>query len=164
MSISKVGIISDTHGLLREEALEFLTGSDLIIHAGDVGDPNILDALKRLATVVAVRGNIDDSEPLSLLPSTAILEAGASTIYVLHRLQDLDLDPVSAQIDIVISGHSHKPSLYTKSGVLYLNPGSAGPKRFHLPTSLALLETTQKPASVRFVDLLTGSLLEVKAN
>ena len=94
MSPSKVGIISDTHGLLREEALESLKGSDLIIHAGDIGDPNILDALKSLAPLVAVKGNIDEGEPLSLLPSTAILEAGGSTIYVLHRLQDLDLDPV----------------------------------------------------------------------
>jgi putative phosphoesterase len=153
MPQTSVGVVSDTHGLLREEVLERLAGSDLIIHAGDVGDPEILVRLRALAPVVAVKGNIDRRKPLSELPSTELVEARGCHIYVLHDLEELDLDPRAAQIDIVISGHSHKPSLHEKHGVLYLNPGSAGPRRFRLPVSIARVDVTQKPVRVEFVDL-----------
>lgn len=122
-----IGLISDTHGLLREEALRALRGSDLIIHAGDVGGPEIVAALKALAPLVVVRGNIDGGVWASSLPATAVAEAGSATIYVLHNLQELDLDPAAAGFQAVISGHSHKPAHVEKSGVVYINPGSAGP-------------------------------------
>lgn len=153
MPPSSVGVLSDTHDLLREEVLERLAGSDLIIHAGDVGDPEILVRLRVLAPVVAVKGNIDRGKPLSELPSTELVEAHGCHIYVLHDLEGLDLDPRAAQIDIVVSGHSHKPSLHERHGVLYLNPGSAGPRRFRLPVSMARIDVTQKPPRVEFVDL-----------
>src|SRR5580693_4115471 len=112
-----VGLISDTHGLLRDEALEALRGSDLIVHAGDVGKPEILTALRQLAPVVAVKGNIDTASWASQLPATAVIEAGPATIYVLHDLQELDLDPTAAGIQIVVSCHSHKPSSTERSGI-----------------------------------------------
>ena len=138
--ITSIGLISDTHGLLRDEALEALRGSELIIHAGDVGKPEILTALRQLAPVIAVRGNIDTAPWCSELPATAIAEAGAVTIYVLHDIQELDLDPVAAGIQIVVSGHSHKAGRTVKAGVLYVNPGSAGPRRFRLPVTVARLD------------------------
>jgi len=153
MSISTIGILSDTHGLLRAEVLERLAGSDLIIHAGDIGDPEILARLGTLARVVAVKGNIDQTKPLSELPATELVEAGMSLIYVLHNLEDLDLDPRAAEIDVVVSGHSHNPGVREKDGVLYLNPGSAGPRRFRLPISMASLDVRQKPARVKFFEL-----------
>jgi putative phosphoesterase len=146
-----IGLISDTHGLLRDKALEALRGSELIIHAGDVGKPEILTALRQLAPVIAVKGNIDTAEWASGLPATALVEAAAANIYVLHDVHELDLDPVAAGIQIVVSGHSHKPSRAEKSGVLYINPGSAGPRRFQLPVTVASLN----PATldVTFIDL-----------
>src|SRR5690242_15510573 len=123
-----VGLLSDTHGVLREEALRALAESDLIIHAGDVGKPEIIDALKVLAPVVAVRGNVDKSALAHALPITAVAEAGSTMIYVLHDIQQLDLDPAVAGFQVVVSGHSHKPSRMERSGVLYVNPGSAGPR------------------------------------
>jgi uncharacterized protein len=149
----KIGLISDTHGLLREEALKALRGSDLIIHAGDVGDSNILEALRKLAPVVAVRGNVDTEEWAKSLPETAAVEAGAVNIYVLHDSKALDLDPSAAGFQIVVSGHSHKPGQTEQKGVLYVNPGSAGPRRFSLPITVALLDLTGKPWSVEFIDL-----------
>jgi putative phosphoesterase len=151
--ITSIGLISDTHGLLRDEALEALRGSELIIHAGDVGKPEILSSLRQLAPVVAVRGNIDTAAWASELPATAIAEAGPATIYVLHDIQELDLDPVAAGIQIVVSGHSHKPSSAEKFGVLYINPGSAGPRRFRLPVTVARLDLAVTPFEVRFVEL-----------
>jgi putative phosphoesterase len=146
-----IGLISDTHGLLRDKALEALRGSELFIHAGDVGKPEILTALRQLAPVIAVKGNIDTAEWASDLPATALVEAAAANIYVLHDVHELDLDPVAAGIQIVVSGHSHKPSRAEKSGVLYINPGSAGPRRFQLPVTVASLN----PATldVTFIDL-----------
>jgi putative phosphoesterase len=146
-----IGLISDTHGLLRDKALEALRGSELIIHVGDVGKPEILTALRQLAPVIAVKGNIDTAEWASDLPATALVEAAAANIYVLHDVHELDLDPVAAGIQIVVSGHSHKPSRAEKSGVLYINPGSAGPRRFQLPVTVASLN----PATldVTFIDL-----------
>lgn len=152
---TSVGLISDTHGLLRPEAFEALRGSDLIIHAGDVGEPAILEQLRTIAPVVAVRGNIDKAPWAARLQTTAIVEAGPAIIYVLHDIQDLDLDPAIAQFNIVVSGHSHKPGKDLRSGVLYLNPGSAGPRRFRLPVTVARLNLGREPWTVDFVDLLS---------
>jgi putative phosphoesterase len=152
--ITSIGLISDTHGLLRDEALEELRGSELIIHAGDVGTPEILHKLRRLAPVVAVKGNIDKGALASDLPATTIVEVGLAVIYVLHDIQELDLDPVAAGIQVVVSGHSHKPGRSERSGVLYINPGSAGPRRFRLPVTIARLDLAATPWDVAFVDLL----------
>jgi uncharacterized protein len=149
-----VGLISDTHGLLREEARRALQRSDLIIHAGDVGNPEILQALKTLAPVVYVRGNVDTESWASGWPATAVVEAGPASIYVLHDLQNLDLDPAAAGFQIVVSGHSHKPSRTERDGDLYLNPGSAGPRRFHLPVTVARVDLGRTPWNVDFIDLL----------
>jgi uncharacterized protein len=151
-----VGLISDTHGLLRKEALTALKGCDLIIHAGEVGKPEILGELRAVAPVVAVRGNIDKGSWASGLPMTAVAEAGATLLYVLHEVQQLDLDPAAAGFQFVISGHSHKPGRTDRSGVIYVNPGSAGPRRFRLPVTVARLDLRQSPASVEFIDLLTA--------
>jgi hypothetical protein len=154
---SIIGLISDTHGLLRQEALDALRGSDLIIHAGDVGNAKILEELGVLAPVVAVRGNIDKGRWALQLPTTAVIEARAAVIYVLHDIHQLDLDPVDAEFNIVISGHSHKPGRIERSGVLYVNPGSAGPRRFQLPITVARLNLVQTPWTVDFIDLTTSS-------
>jgi putative phosphoesterase len=148
-----VGLISDTHGLLRPEALHALEGSDLIIHAGDVGRPEILDALRSLAPVVAVRGNIDRDDWAAALPLVASAATGSAVIYVLHDIHQLDLDPAASGFQVVVSGHSHKPSRTERNGVLYLNPGSAGPRRFKLPVTLARLDLSQSPWKVDFIDL-----------
>ena len=132
-----IGVISDTHGLLRPQALDALRGSDLIIHAGDVGSPEILEPLRALAPTHAVRGNVDKGPWADRLPMTEIVDVGGLRIYVLHIIADLDLDPPTAGFAAVIYGHSHQPSIETRDGVLYLNPGSAGPRRFSLPISLA---------------------------
>ena len=134
-----VGVISDTHGLVRPEALEFLQGSDLIIHAGDIGKAEVLDTLRTIAPVYAVRGNIDKEPWAKELPQTEVVEIGSHFLYVLHELEHLDLDPGAAQFSAVISGHSHRPLAEYRKGVLFLNPGSAGPRRFHLPIALARL-------------------------
>lgn len=151
-SITSVGLISDTHGLLHEKALDALRGSELIIHAGDVGGPEILASLRQLAPVIAVKGNIDKGPWASELPATAMVQAGPATIYVLHDIQELDLDP-AAGIHIVVSGHSHKPGSSEKSGVLYLNPGSAGPRRFDLPATVARLDLSAAPWNLTFLDV-----------
>jgi uncharacterized protein len=137
-----IAVISDTHGLLRPEALDALQGSNYIIHAGDVGDPQILDQLAAIAPVTAVRGNVDHGAWAQKLPATNILEIGEILIYVLHRLQDLDLKPEAAKFAAVIYGHSHVPKQEMKNGVLYFNPGSAAPRRFKLPVSLGRLLLT----------------------
>ena len=152
--IISIGLISDTHGLLRDEALEALRGSDLIIHAGDVGKPEILTALRQLAPVIAVKGNIDKGPWTSELPATAIAEAGAVNIYVLHNVDELDLDPLAAGFRIVVTGHSHQPSSHERSGVLYINPGSAGPRRFQLPVTVARLDLARTPWDVTFSNLV----------
>jgi putative phosphoesterase len=136
-----IGIISDTHGLLRLEALAALRGSHHIIHAGDIGAPEILDELATIAPVTAIRGNVDKAAWARKLPATEVVEIGGISIYVLHDLAQLDLKPEAAGFDVVISGHSHVPKQETKNGVLYLNPGSAGPRRFQLPVSVARITT-----------------------
>jgi uncharacterized protein len=134
-----IGIISDTHGLLRPEALAALQGSQYIIHAGDIGDPQILDRLAAVAPVTAVRGNVDHGPWARKIPATNVLEIGAVSIYVLHSLQELDLKPEAAKFAAVVYGHSHVPTQELKNGVLYFNPGSAGPRRFRLPVSVGRL-------------------------
>ena len=134
-----IGVISDTHGLLRPEALEALAGAKLLIHAGDIGSPDILPALARLAPVEAVRGNVDTEAWARSIPETAVVEIQGRTLYVLHDLKQLDLDPRAAGFDAVISGHSHVPANEMRNGVLYFNPGSAGPRRFRLPVSVGRL-------------------------
>ncbi len=151
--MSIVGLISDTHGLLRNEAVRALAGSDLIIHAGDVGKPEILDSLKALAPLVAVRGNIDKGAWAAALPETAVAQAGSAAIYVLHDVNELDLDPASAGFQVVVSGHSHQPARREQSGVLFLNPGSAGPRRFKLPVTVARLDLGKTPWEVEFIHL-----------
>ncbi len=157
-NITSIGLISDTHGLLREEALRALEGSELILHAGDVGKPEIIDALKTLAPVVAVRGNVDTEPWASALAETEVVETGVATLYVLHDVHALDLDPAAAGFQIVVSGHSHKPGSEERGGVVYINPGSAGPRRFQLPVTVARLDLGQTPWKVDFVDLLGSSM------
>ena len=139
-STMRIGIISDTHGLLRPEACERLAGVDHIIHAGDIGRPEVIAGLAEFAPTTAIRGNIDTGGWAKGFPHTARLTLGGRSIHVLHNLKDLDLDPAAAGIDVVVSGHSHRPKIETVRGVLYLNPGSAGPRRFTLPIALATLD------------------------
>jgi len=150
----RIGIISDTHGLLRPEAERTLEGVDLIVHAGDVGHPDILRKLKRIAPVFAVRGNVDTAEWAKELPLTAAIEAGGASFYVLHNLRELDLQPEAAKYNFVISGHTHVPEQTERNGVLYINPGSAGPRRFSLPVTLAVLELGKKPWKLTILPLL----------
>jgi putative phosphoesterase len=148
-----VGVISDTHGLLRPEAVAALHGCDLIVHAGDVGNPEILDALRAVAPTFAVRGNVDRGAWAESLPATAVVEAGPHQLYVLHILDDLDLVPEAAGFSAVISGHTHKPHAENRRGVLYLNPGSAGPRRFRLPVTVARLRVTERGLGYEIVKL-----------
>ena len=131
--------MADTHGLLRPQALRRLRGVDRIVHAGDIGNPAVLAALEAVAPVTAVRGNNDRGAWAAAIPETALLRVGGVQLYVLHDLAALDVDPRGAAIDAVIAGHSHRPSLVTRGGVLFLNPGSIGPRRFTLPIAMAFL-------------------------
>ena len=149
----RVGLISDTHGLLRPEATEFLRGSDFIIHAGDIGDPGVLRELNAIAPVTAVRGNNDKGAWAEAIPETAVLQVGEIFVYVLHNLAELDLDPATAGFQVVVSGHSHRPSVQRRDGVLYVNPGSAGPRRFKLPISAAELEIRGASVKARLREL-----------
>lgn len=148
-----VGVISDTHGLLRAEALAALGNAEHILHAGDVGDPAILDALRVIAPVTAIRGNIDMAGPCAELPATEAVELGEKLFYLVHAVGDLDLNPVVAGVRVVVSGHSHKPGVTERDGVMYLNPGSAGPKRFRLPTTVALVMVTADAVTVRIEEI-----------
>jgi len=134
-----VGVISDTHGLLRAEAIEAFGGVDHILHAGDIGAPEVLAALVRIAPVTAIRGNVDIEPWARELPETEVVELGGATIYMLHDLGRLDLKPETAGIHVVVYGHSHQPKMEERNGVLYFNPGSAGPRRFKLPVSVGRL-------------------------
>jgi putative phosphoesterase len=148
-----IGLISDTHGLLRKEAVAALRGSELIVHAGDVGKQEILEELERIAPVVAVRGNVDTAAWAAALPLTAVAETDGALIYVVHDLNTLDLNPTASGFRIVVSGHSHKPSKTERDGVLYINPGSAGPCRFQLPVTVARLNVSTRPYEVEFIGL-----------
>ncbi len=148
-----VGVISDTHGLLRPEAIEALRGSEVIIHAGDVGVPDVLERLKAIAPTIAVRGNIDQGAWAQLLPLSEVVEVGELQLYVLHDLSELDLDPAAAQFAAVIYGHSHQPKAELRGGVLFLNPGSAGPRRFALPVTVAKLRVLGTGLSHELIEL-----------
>ena len=148
----RIGLISDTHGLLRPAALDVLRGSDFIVHAGDIGE-GVLETLSTIAPVSAVRGNNDRGPWAQRLAETLRLRFGEVTLHVLHDLADLDIDPQAAGVDVVVTGHSHRPKIERRAGVLYVNPGSAGPVRFTLPVSVALLQVTGKDVSARIVEL-----------
>jgi putative phosphoesterase len=151
-----IGVIADTHGLIRAEALEALKDSDLIFHAGDIGNPHVLDSLRTIAPVVAVRGNMDREEWAQALPKYEIVEVAHAFLYVIHDLNELDLDPGAAGFGAIISGHSHKPSIRNQKGVLMLNPGSAGPRRFNLPVSVALIYVKNGRLEPKLVELVVG--------
>ena len=151
--MARVGLISDTHGLVRPEALARLAGVDAIVHAGDVGGPVVLEALGRLAPVTVVRGNNDVGPWAATIPPTARLEIAGVTIYVVHALVDLDVDPAACGIRVVVSGHSHRPAVEERAGVLYVNPGSAGPRRFTLPIALAELDVAGAALRARIVEI-----------
>ncbi len=148
-----IGIISDTHGLLRPEAIKALRGAEHIIHAGDVGAPDILEKLATLAPVTAIRGNVDTTVWARRLPETEVVEIGGVSIYVLHDLAQLDLKPEAAGFRVVISGHSHVPKQETRGGVLYLNPGSAGPRRFKLPVSVGRIGISEGTIGFEILEL-----------
>jgi uncharacterized protein len=148
-----IGVISDTHGLLRPEAVDALRGVDLILHAGDVGSVEVLKTLKEIAPVVAVRGNNDKGDWAEELPHWEVTEVGAIHIYMIHDVKEMDLSPAVADFRIVVSGHSHKPSVEERKGVLYVNPGSAGPRRFSLPISIARLKVTGAIVSAELIEL-----------
>jgi hypothetical protein len=134
-----IGVISDTHGLLRPEALAALRGVEHILHAGDVGDRAILDALREIAPVTAIRGNVDVSGACAALPATDVVELGGRLFYLVHSVRDLDINPAAAGVAMVVSGHSHEASVQVRDGVIYFNPGSAGPRRFSLPVTVGFV-------------------------
>ncbi len=146
-----IGVISDTHGLLRAEAIAALQGADAIVHAGDIGKPEVLDALREIAPLTVVRGNVD--RWAADLPDTETLTLQGFRLYVLHDLNELGIDPRAAGFDVVISGHSHKPLISRRDGVIYLNPGSAGPRRFTLPIALAKLEVSPAGLNPEIIEL-----------
>lgn len=149
----RIGVISDTHGLLRPEALAALKGCARIIHAGDIGKPQVLEALERIAPLEVIRGNVDTGDWATALPDRLELDLGGVRVIVLHDLKELEYDPAALGIGLVISGHSHKPRVEQRGEVLYLNPGSAGPRRFKLPISLALLDVEGGRMEVELVTL-----------
>jgi putative phosphoesterase len=151
--MARIGLISDTHGLLRPEATAFLRGSDHIVHAGDIGHAAVLQELARLAPVTAVRGNNDREPWADAVRETEVLEVGEVLIYVLHDLSELDVDPAAAGFRVVVSGHSHRPAVEERDGVLYVNPGSSGPRRFKLPIAVAELHVVGASVEARLVEL-----------
>ncbi|HZF31417.1 MAG TPA: metallophosphoesterase family protein [Gammaproteobacteria bacterium] len=153
----RVGLISDTHGLLRPEAITFLRGSDFIIHAGDVGDANVLERLESIAPITVVRGNNDKGSWADAMAETEVLQVNDVLIYVLHDIAELDLDPVAAGFRVVVFGHSHRPLSETRDGVLYINPGSAGPRRFKLPISVGELQVVDGSVTSKHVELVVPS-------
>jgi hypothetical protein len=151
--MSRIGLISDTHGLLRPQAEAFLRGCERIVHAGDIGEASILEALGRLAPVTAVRGNNDRGGWAEALPQSEVLQIGEVFVYVLHDLAELELDPAAAGFQVVVCGHSHRPLVEKRDGVLYVNPGSAGPRRFSLPLAAAELHVSGASVEARLVEL-----------
>jgi putative phosphoesterase len=141
-AVLRIGVISDTHGLLRPEVEQRLAGVAHIVHAGDIGSPNVIAELQRIAPIIAIRGNVDTGHWAEHYPETQMVTLGGCCIYVLHDVQTLQLDPVSSGVDVVVCGHSHRPRIESIRGVLYLNPGSAGPRRFNLPVTVATLDLT----------------------
>jgi uncharacterized protein len=151
--MARIGVVSDTHGLLRPQAVAFLQGSDFIVHAGDIGDPGILDALNAIAPVTAVRGNNDTGTWASHLAETAVLQIGAFRLLVVHDLAQLGTDPAATALDAVVSGHSHRPRIERRGGVLFVNPGSAGPRRFTLPVTIGEIIVDGRSATARTIEL-----------
>jgi putative phosphoesterase len=149
----RIGVASDTHGIVRPELLEALSGVEMIIHAGDVGGAQVLEVLRAQAPVVAVRGNMDGGPWARGLRETEVIEIDRSLLYVLHDAQEIDLDPAAAGLRAVISGHTHRPSLIWRNGVLFLNPGSAGPRRFRLPVSAAILHLEGESVEAELIEL-----------
>ncbi|HEV3112676.1 MAG TPA: metallophosphoesterase family protein [Candidatus Binataceae bacterium] len=149
-----VGVISDTHGLIRPEALHRLRDSHVIVHCGDIGAPAVLDALKAIAPVHAIRGNNDKGSWASGLPTDAVVEVGNHVLYVIHDLGELSLEPAAAGFAAVLSGHSHRPLVEERKGVLFVNPGSAGPRRFSLPVAVALLVLSPQACNASIIELL----------
>lgn len=149
----RVGVISDTHGLLRPEATEFLRGCNHIVHGGDVGSENVLRELSVIAPITAVRGNNDQGPWARALPETELVQFGEVFVYVIHDLAQLDIEPQAAGVGVVVSGHSHQPAIQKRNGVLYVNPGSAGPRRFKLPIAVAELNVAGKSVTSRIVEL-----------
>ena len=149
----RIGVISDTHGLLRPEALAALRGCERIIHAGDIGKPEVLDALRALAPLDAIRGNVDSGDWAASVPEHLDLEIGGLRIHVTHDVKAMGIDPIAARVDVVIAGHSHQPKIEEVDAVIYLNPGSAGPRRFRLPVSLALLDIEDGQPRAQLVTL-----------
>lgn len=150
----RVGVVSDTHGLLRPKALDWLRGSDCIVHAGDICDASTLDVLRQIAPVIAVRGNNDRGDWAKSLQTTELKQLGSTSIYVIHDLSEIDIDPTAAAVNVVISGHTHSPLAVERSGVLYLNPGSCGPRRFRLPIAAAelIIDSKGVKANIRHFD------------
>ena len=148
-----IGVISDTHGLVRPQAIEAMAGVDLILHAGDIGNPEVLDTLNKIAPVVAVRGNNDKGEWAQSLSDWEVVEIGTVSIYMLHDLNEIDISPTADIFQIVVSGHSHKPAVEERRGVIYLNPGSAGPRRFTLPVSVAHLHILDDKINAGIIEL-----------
>lgn len=149
----RIAVLSDTHGLLRTELLPLLARADHVLHAGDVGDAAILEELRLIAPVTAIRGNIDRFGDCAQLPATEVIELGGCLIYLLHNLAELDLHPHAAGFRVVVYGHSHRPAIEHRDGVLYLNPGSVGPRRFSLPISFAWLTITDGVPAAEIVEL-----------
>ncbi len=150
---TRIAVLSDTHGLLRPAVTNALLGVDHILHAGDVGDPLILERLASIAPVTAIRGNIDLAGPCSLLPATEMVRLGGVLFYLVHSIADLDIEPTAAGVRVVVSGHSHKPALHKVNGVTYLNPGSVGPRRFSLPIAMAFVTIRSGQIKVEQVEL-----------
>ena len=149
----RIGIISDTHGLLRPEVIKQLAGADHIIHAGDIGAPEVSKGLRSIAPITAIRGNIDAGAWAQDYPDTELVLLGGRAFFVLHNLNELKLDPSVSGFDIVVSGHSHRPKIETKNGVLYINPGGAGPRRFKLPIAVAILTLSDRAILPRILEI-----------
>jgi putative phosphoesterase len=152
-NVQRVGLISDTHGLVRLQALDALNGVDLIIHAGDIGAPEVIDALKRIAPVVAIKGNNDREGWAKSLPDMKLVKTTDVKLFIIHNVKELNFDPAARGIQVVISGHSHKPSVGNRDGVLYVNPGSAGPRRFKLPIAVGKLQVEGMQVRAEIIEL-----------
>ena len=153
-----IGVISDTHGLLRPEAVEALKGMDLILHAGDIGKPDVLDGLRMIAPVVAVRGNNDKGPWADELPIQEVVNTGTVSVYMIHDLKEMNVNPSADGFRVVVSGHSHKPRIEEQGRVLFLNPGSAGPRRFSLPVTLAILQISGEVVTAKLVEVLNENV------